>query len=583
MSEPASSHAAVTDLPAPVALALPLSIAILRNYTIEAMVPLLKVEAERTGLTAVVTVGGYDTVRQEILDETSPLHAAQPDLVVLSLMLEYLAPESAATDWDASEVRAFMRGALADLIARTQATIIVTTLVAPLHVEDSFGAARQSAHRITRMEDVNDDIRQIAREHPSRVFVVDSGRIVQRLGEGKAFDHRFGYMYRAPLAKDFLHALAREVVTVGRLLKGRIKKCLVLDCDNTLWGGVIGEDGLAGIALDPHDFPGRCYRDFQRSVLNLAAEGVVVALCSKNEEADVWAVLDQHPHGLLKRSHLAAWRINWRSKAENIAELARELNIGLDSVVFVDDSALECDLVRSQLPDVTVLQVPARPYDLPPLLYRNGWFTRLSGTTEDARRTDMYREAVARTAAQQTFTDHRAYLESLGLRADVSRVSASTLSRVAQLVAKTNQFNLTTRRHSEEQLARLAHGDDTAVFALSAQDKFGDLGLVGVLIARREGDSAHVDSLLLSCRALGRDLEVAFVDRCLDSLERLWSVSEWTAEYRPTPKNLQVARFWDRLGFASIATEGGVVTYRLPAPQRGKPSVEFIALTGVGS
>lgn len=580
MSESVPSHR-----PAAAALTTPrteppLSIAILRNHTIEPMVPLLKAEAAQVGLAVAVTLGGYDTVRQDVLDTASHLHATPPDLVVLSLMLEYLAPASGGAHWDSSEARAFVRGTLADLVARTHATILVTTFVAPLHHENPFGAARRADHRVSRVEELNDDIRQIARDHPRRLFVVDSACIVQRLGEAKAFDYRFGYMYRAPLAKDFLHAVAREIVTVGRLLRGRIKKCLVLDCDNTLWGGVIGEDGLDGIALDPQEFPGRCYHDFQRAVLNLAAGGVVLALCSKNEEADVLAVLDRHPHCLLKPSDFGAWRINWRDKADNLRELAIELNLGLDAFVFVDDSEWECDLVRSQLPLVTVLQAPARPYDLPALLYRSGWFTSLGTSSEDARRTEMYREAQVRTEARQTFTDYRAYLSSLGLRATIAPASKATLPRVAQLVAKTNQFNLTTRRHSEEQLETFADRPDWSVFTLAAADKFGDLGLVGVLIAQRVDDTARVDSLLLSCRALGRELEMAFVDRCFDTLERRWSIAEWTAEYRPTAKNAQVARFWNRFGFDPTPTEDGVVAYRLPTARRIKPPVAFVEVSG---
>lgn len=553
--------------------------AVLRNYTIEGIVPLLKHYTYQAGLAPAVSLGGFDTIRQDILDPTHRLYSPPPDVVVLSIVLEYLDANSLSSNWDEAQARDYVLGCLSDLVARTSATIVVNTLLPPLYTEDGLGAGANVGHRVMRVAALNDAIRVRARHDARRIVVVDWQRILQQLGEARAFDYRFGFMYRAPFTKAFLSAYAWEIVKVGRAMKGRIKKCLVLDCDNTLWGGVVGEDGLTGIKLDPHDFPGRCFYEFQRSVLNLASHGVAVALCSKNEESDVWDVLDHHPHCLVKREHISVWRINWNAKAENVAAIAQELNLGLDSLVFVDDSALECELVRTTLPEVAVLPVPPQAYNLPRLLYSYGCFDTLGVSAEDRQRTQMYREARERDLARPDFSDLDGYLRSLTLTAEIHRASPDTLGRIAQLVAKTNQFNLTTHRYSEAEVARFAADPDWAVFGMSAADRFGDLGLIAALIAQRRGSWAVVDTLLMSCRALGRRLEVAFVDRCLAALDAAWRPTEWTAEYIRTPKNSQVERFWDGMGFEVASRTIDHASYRIAAADRPRPDLSFISIT----
>jgi FkbH-like protein len=553
--------------------------AVLRNYTVETMLPLLKHSCYTAGLEPVVTLGAYDNILQEVLDPASHVYADQPDLVLIAWLLEHLDPRCMRSDWDETAVSEKILATLGALVDRSTALVAVQTLLPPLHTESSVTASTNQAHRVARVHALNAAIRRFAGEHAGQVFVVDTERLVRSIGQSQAIDLRSHYLYRVPFKKDFLALFSDAVVRIGRALKGRSKKCLVLDCDNTLWGGVIGEDGVNGIALDAHQYPGRCYYDFQQAVVNLIEQGVIVALCSKNNEADVWEVLDSHPDCLIKRSQLAAWRINWTSKAENIASLAQELNLGLDSFVFVDDSGLECQVVGEALPDVTVLQVPAKIFELPRLVFESGLFDTLTRSREDRQRTAMYAAERQRDDVRQTFASPDEYLASLGLRAVIHEAQEHELSRVAQLVGKTNQFNLTSRRHAEAEVRRLAAADDSAVFSLSASDRFGDLGLVGVLIARRDGASASVDSLLLSCRALGRSLETVFVHRCFDDLERQWSVNAWKAEYIRTKKNVQVERFWDTLGFSPVEAAPAATQYVLPAARRTKPDVNFVSIS----
>lgn len=557
-----------------------LRVSVLRNYTIEGIEPLFKYLAINSGMAPQLTIGDYDNARQEVLDPGSHVYTSSPDIVLLSLLLEHLDANSVRAGWDASAAREALLGTLAELVARTRALIMVSTLLPAIHAESALLSPSTAAHRVSQVNALNAELRAFAAQHPHQVFVIDFERIQRLLGEERSIDYRFWYMARAPFKKDFLAQCAWEIVRAGRALKGKTKKCLVLDCDGTLWGGVVGEDGVGGIRLDPFEYPGRCFHDFQKSIRNLIDHGTIVALCSKNNEPDVLEVLDTHPHQLLQRAQLAAWRVNWSDKASNIRELARELNIGLDSMVFVDDSSVECDLVRTELPEVTVIQVPKNAYELPALLYRHGLFDGLTISSEDANRTASYVAERSRTEARAGLASTEDYLASLELKARIHCATEDELSRVAQLLGKTNQFNLTTQRHPESVVRELAGSAQAAVYTLSASDKFGDLGLVGVLIALRQGDTASVDTLLMSCRALGRKLEYAFVEHCLSALEQRWQVSSWRAAYLPTRKNGQVAGFWDSLGFVRVGEADGGVQYEQSARTRRRDTYPFISIAG---
>jgi FkbH-like protein len=408
-------------------------------------------------------------------------------------------------------------------------------------------------------------IREYVLSNPARFVFIDWERFVRLLGENESMDYRFWYMSKAPFKKAFLELYARELVKIARALKGKTKKCLILDCDNTLWGGVIGEDGLQGIKLDRHSYTGNIFYEFQKSVLRLHERGVLIAICSKNNEQDVWDVLDGHSDCLLKREHLSAWRINWNDKASNINGIAAELNLGIDSFVFVDDNPVECGLIQDLLPEVTVLQVPEKLYTYPPLLIRDGLFDALTFSSEDRQRARMYREEASRKHEQTKFETMEQYLSTLSLSITVHSVKENEISRIAQLTQKTNQFNLTTRRYSEAQIEALHRKPDWEVMSLFVRDRFGESGLTGVLIVSKEGNVGIVDSFLMSCRVLGRNVEKAFILNAFTILERTWGIKTWRAKFIPTLKNQQVADFWSDIGFQKVGEQAeGHTHYELP-------------------
>lgn len=557
---------------------IPVAFSFLRNFTLEGIEPFIQYHSRLGGLKPKITFGSYDMVHQEVLDRHSHLYSSTPDIIVTSLYLDTYLPDGWRADWRSDEVMVSLDGLLADIVQNTDALIAVNTFVPPFYSDFGISAAKDSLRHYDEVLQLNQLIRKHVSSNPARFVLMDWERYVRLLGVNESMDYRFWYMSKAPFKKGFLNLYAQELVTVARALKGKAKKCLILDCDNTLWGGVIGEDGLHGLKLDRHSYPGNIFYEFQKSILKLHERGVLIVLCSKNNEQDVWDVLDTHPACLLKREHLSAWRVNWNDKASNISSLAAELNLGIDSFVFVDDNPVECGLIRDMIPEVAVLQVPEKLYTYPQLLNRDGLFDTLVFSTEDRQRSQMYREEASRRHEQAKFETLDQYLASLSLSIVVHPARKEEISRVAQLTQKTNQFNLTTRRYSEAKISALCDMPDWAIITLLVSDKFGDSGLTGVLIARREGEAGIIDSFLMSCRILGRNIEKSFIVKALAIMERSWGSKIWRAEFIPTAKNQQVADFWPSIGFREADRMDGHIFYELPFAVPGLAPIPYISI-----
>jgi FkbH-like protein len=553
------------------------SVFILRNFTIEGIKPLLVFHCLKNDIRPTVSFGEFDNVLQELIEPDSSVHRESADIVVLSLMLEGLDPSYGEPGWKPSQALERLK-TIFEVALSTEFLFAVNTFIPPYDPDYGIAGTAELSERINEVATINHFIRSFVAKNSTRFILMDWERIARICGESETMDYRFWYMSKAPFKQTFLNLYALEILKVVRALKGKSKKCLLLDCDNTLWGGVVGEDGLSGIRLDRHAYPGNIYHDFQKQVLRLHERGVLLALVSKNNEEDVWEVLDHHPECLIKRKHLTAWRINWDAKVRNIEQIALELNIGIESFVFVDDSSTECELVRKMLPQVMVVQVPTKSHFYPRILARDGLFDTLSLSTEDRNRSNMYQEEAQRKQAEREFTSVDGYLASLELVATIRSVAPEDVSRIAQLTQKTNQFNLTTRRYSAAQIEAFARDDDSAVFSLSVRDRFGDSGVTGVLIAFREGDIARIDSLLLSCRVLGRNLETVFLDTCLGRLQQRWMAKEWEAEFLPSKKNSQTSDFYDRAGFTPVRSDSTGVLYRASADQLVNREILYVTV-----
>lgn len=380
----------------------------------------------------------------------------------------------------------------------------------------------------------------------SAIFV-DLDALLSEIGRNSFFDSRYWYTSRFPFTPRAANEFSRKLIDLAKVSLGPIAKVIVLDADNTLWGGVIGEEGINGIALGP-DYPGNAFMDFQRRILDYKERGFILALCSKNNHQDVIDVLQQHPHQILRESHFSAFRINWQPKYENIISLAEELNLGLDSFIFVDDSDYECGIVRQELPQVQVIQTPQKPIEIPFCLEQISRLEILNLTQEDKNKTQLYEQERQRRNLQKQVDINGVgiieYLASLQMEMTIEFNSTIQTNRLAQLSQKTNQFNLTTRRYTEQQIQELIASNDWLVASFSLADKFGNSGIVGLALVHHQTSSlADIDTFLMSCRVIGRQAESAFLEAILRHLENT-GISDVHSEYIPTLKNQLVADFY---------------------------------------
>lgn len=397
---------------------------------------------------------------------------------------------------------------------------------------------------VEAIAEYNISLVQLATEH-SNVKILDFREFTRQYPANEVFDWKFWFISQMGISpkitKPFRAWFQRKLDEIAY----KRKKCLVLDLDNTLWGGVLGEEGIDGIKLGG-DYPGKAFTLFQEALLELSKSGVILAVCSKNDEQLVFDAWDKNPSMVLKRDNFASWRINWNDKVSNIRELASELNIGLDSVVFVDDNPSERELVRQFLPMVDVPAFPSHPYDLPLFLKElvEKYFRVYSITNEDKKKTELYKAKAKRSQERLRYADIESFLKSLDIRIRIEAANEYNIPRIAQLTQKTNQFNLTSKRYSDTDIRRCIQ-EGWIIWCVGVADKFGDDGISGCVIITPEG---VIDTFLLSCRVLGKGIEVAFAKKILLLLKEA-GFETIQADYLPTPKNGQAAGFYAKLGF----------------------------------
>jgi len=412
------------------------------------------------------------------------------------------------------------------------------------------------------IENYNNQLFELS-ETCSNLKIIDFSRFCNHYPLSSLIDWKFyciSQMQLNPkLAGDFNSWLQKEITAV----EGKRKKCLALDLDNTLWGGILGEDGIEGIQIG-NTYPGNAFLDFQNNLLELSKNGVILTVCSKNNEQDVAEAWNKNPFLQIKKEQLAAWRINWNNKADNIVELAQELNIGLDSMVFIDDNPTERELVKQMLPMVETPEFPKQPY----MLYEffenicTDYFQIYKLTSEDKGKLEQYKANAERASFQKTFTSFDDYVKSLEIVLDIQELNSMNLSRIAQMTQKTNQFNLTTKRYTDEDIKAFAE-QGARVYCINVKDKFGDNGITGVAIitADKNARTANIDTFLLSCRILGKNIECVFLKYVLLQLKKS-GYSQINSTFIPTLKNKQVNDFYDKNGFIpDISDDTGIKSY----------------------
>jgi FkbH-like protein len=535
-----------------------LTIHFIRNYTAEPIGNAVQEAAKLLGLSVQTRFGAYDNLGAEIAALSSS--GENPSIVVVTIDLDYLSGGIFSPKWQLAHVLDDFKSLLGAMDAiPAKSFVLISTFLPAFRTSLPWAPEHPVLGRDAAAFELNSLVRDFVARRPGRCGLLDFERIAARLGESATLDKRFGLMMKAPFRQEFVKAAAEEVMRYLRCRFLPPKKVLVLDCDNTLWGGLIGESGVEDIQLDPYDYPGIAYYRFQSEVLAIAEKGFLICLCSKNDEASVWQVLDHHPHCLLRRDRIAGYRINWTDKATNLKELALELNLSPDSMVFVDDDAAECELVRSQFPEVAVIQVPAKIYEYPGTLSASLLFDRVSVNREDKDRVQYYQAEKGRRELQTRHVDAEGFLRDLEMKAVIRPVQAGDIPRAAQLCQRTNQFNLTSKRYAESDLALYLDNPDVRMFLLQAEDRFGPIGHSGLIIFRRSGKAAEVDTFLLSCRIIGRRLDHALFCEGLRRLGGMWSFTELRASYLPTQRNSIVSGLWKDYGFSRISSNGGEI------------------------
>ena len=386
--------------------------------------------------------------------------------------------------------------------------------------------------------------------------IIDLSDFLNRFSQEQLIDWKFYYLSQMPLnpklATEFNIWFKRQI-EIAELQR---KKCIVLDLDNTLWEGILGEDGAEGIKIG-ETYPGNCYLFFQQYLFELYKNGVILTVCSKNNEKDVLELWQNNQYLKIRREQLATYRINWNNKADNIREIAEELNIGLESMVFIDDNPTERELVRQLLPQVCVPDFPAKPYLFPDFIKKltDNYFSIYQLTQEDIAKTQQYRENAERKQFQSSFTNFNEYLQSLEIELSIEQINEQNITRLAQLTQKTNQFNLTTQRYTETDIRNFVE-KGAYIYGLRVKDRFGDNGLTGLIIitnyqlriTNELTNFSEIDTFLLSCRILGKNIETVFMQYILTKL-KAQGIENVKAKFIKTLKNGQVENFYEKLEF----------------------------------
>lgn len=534
----------------------PARLALLGSFTLHPLVAHLTVSCHQAGLMPEIYVGPYGQFRQQILGSDGDLYHFAPHSVFLAVELEALLPGVADLPFASPQVRQEaieqVINALDNLAQsfcqQSQGPLVIHNFMQPTwspygllegHHPGSLGSWYRELN--ARLDAMGAGTQQ--------VFILDLDGIAAIHGRAQVSDPRLRYLAHMVYSEGFLSVLAHAYMAYIKAFYGLTRKCIVLDLDNTLWGGIVGEDGVGGLQLGPTGL-GQAFVDFQTMLLQLHTRGIILAICSKNNEFDAMRVLREHPHMVLRPEHFAAWRINWQDKITNLRELAREINIGLDAMVFLDDSPAERFLVREALPQVLVPDLTEDPAFYPQALARLNDFSTLVLTAEDQRRGQDYAAQRARRALESESGSLEEFLTGLETVAEVQRADGFSLPRLAQLTQRTNQFNLTTRRYSLPEIESLSANPSVRLYSLRVSDRFGDSGIVGCAIVRCGSDCSSwcMDTFLLSCRVIGRSVETAFLTAIAADLQA-HGACILVGQYIPSDKNGLVADFFPQHGF----------------------------------
>lgn len=548
-----------TELGVPAQLPV-VRLALLGSSTLTHLLPGIRLGALRRGFLLEIYTGPYGLYRQEMADPESGLYRFRPEIVCFAFDAAHLVPTEAC---NIVETMASLQYCWQTAQEALHCTVIQQTALPRFPTVMGNNEDRLPTSQASLVMQINQTMREQARHSHVAMLSLDSW--AAESGIASWFEPSLWYS-----AKQEVHPRASLLYgdQLGRLiaaLRGRSAKCLVLDLDNTLWGGVIGDDGVDGIVLGQGSPVGEAFVAFQRYVRQLAARGVILAVCSKNDNGNAIAPFETHPEMVLRAADIACFVANWRDKAANLRHIAQTLNIGLDAMVFVDDNPAERRLIRSELPMVAVPEMPEDPEGYIDCLARAGYFEAIEITGEDSERTELYRANASREALRQTATDLGSYLRGLEMQLMCSSFDELGFKRILQLIGKTNQFNLTTQRYTDAEVRAAMRNPSALTMQLRLTDIHGDNGMIGVVVGFRSDDNdLCIDNWLMSCRVLGREVEQATLNLLCARASKMGCI-RLIGAYHPSAKNEMVCEHYQRLGFTLLTSlSNGSTQWGLP-------------------
>ena len=518
-------------------------VGIISNITIAQIKEVLELSLRENGINAEVTIADYDNIVQE------SKRLSNFNAVIIFWELVNL------VDGLQSKIYLFSKDEIDHLENRVKSEIkiVLQNLKnVPLLIINNFSPALfdNNILKLGPLQILGKNLNnELMHGITSSQVVVNIESIFSSIGINQARDLRHFHTAKTIYTIEFLRKYCESILPAFLAVNGRAKKVLVLDCDNTLWGGIVGEDGETGILMSDDTDKGKIFKEIQIILSGMQSEGVLLALCSKNNEEDVNRILNNHPDIIINDKKIVIKKINWHAKSKNISEMAKELNLGLDSFVFIDDSNFEIGLIRQELPMVESFQVPVNLSDYPIFLKDlRMLFFSLYKTNEDHNKTEMYIQDMQRKEKIKIHDSIDNYLASLGLSINIFWNQEISVVRTAQMTQKTNQFNLTTKRYTESDIIRLIDDPKYEIAVFSLSDQYGDYGITGLSIINIQNSTAIIDSLLMSCRVIGRNAELTFFDQVVKKLLQK-KIKTIKSDYLYSSKNKQVEYFYEKLGF----------------------------------
>ena len=555
-------------------------IAVLGSTTTTQLSALVDAFLSAHNIDAEIYEAPYGLLRQEVLDPTSELYRFRPQFIFLATTRRDLGTLPSP----ASLKEAVDKAVEAAVGEWTSLWQIVHDRLGCQVIQNNFDAPPwrvfgnlESSHTGAPGNFIAKVNMGLVQQAPRWVSIHDLDGLAASIGRWNWGDERFFHLAKLPCAPEHLVPYAHNVASLISARLGRSRKCLVLDLDNTLWEGVIGDDGLAGINLGQGDALGEAFVAFQRYAKSLTERGVILAVCSKNENANAREPFEKHPEMVLRLDDISCFVANWEDKAANIRRIAQDLNIGLDSLVFVDDNPAERSIVRRLVPEVAVPEIPTDPADYVRAVEQHRYFEAVSISSEDFKRTEYYRANAERQQTASNVADIDEFLRSLQTRGWIGPVGEIELDRTVQLIGKSNQFNLTTLRHSAADIQRMLASPEWVTRVVKLTDRFGDNGLISVLLARQDGDALAIDTWLMSCRVLKRGVEALLLNS-LVAAARECGLRRLTGEYIPTAKNVLAKHHYSNLGFEQFhAGEDGRTQWQLVIDNGWSPMPHHIS------